>query len=471
MTAERLPIAPTTPSDAIRVDLRDAGSGPRFLDRGSLAALIDALRADGRTLIGPVVEDGVIGLGPIETVEELPIGRSAEAVPGGYRLGTGDGDRAFGYAVGPTSAKRWTFPPAVPLLRARRDAAGQTSFEAVEPDAGPVAFIGLRPCDLAALAVQDRVLLGGPFVDDDYRARRRDQLIVAVECSVAQSTCFCTSMDTGPDARAGFDLALTELDDGFVVRIGSPRGAALLEQVPTRAATDEERETARRAVADTAASIGNPISTEGLAERLIASHDSPRWAEIAERCLSCANCTLVCPTCFCTSVVQRSDLAGTDSVSERTWDSCFNPGFAKVAGGSFRSRPQDRYRQWLTHKFGTWVEQFGSFGCVGCGRCIAWCPVGIDVRAELAAIAPPLERMLPRTLPAAIAGSPARMSVARLRERRQETADVATLVLDGSDALLATRPGQFVMVELPAFPPLPISVSRVRPDSIELTIR
>ncbi len=464
--------APTVAAPAAApVSTSEPEPAARFFDRAGLAALVDALRAGGRTLIGLRVEDGVIALGPIESAAELPIGRSADAEPGRYRLGEAEGERTFGYAVGPASAKRWTFPPAVPLLRARRDAAGQTSFEPVTPDGRPVAFIGLRPCDLAALAIQDRVLLGGPFVDDDYAARRCDQLVVAVECTVAQSTCFCTSMGTGPDARAGFDLALTELDDGFVVRIGSPRGAALLEQVPARAATDEERDTAGRAVAATAAAIGDPVATDGLAERLMASHDSPRWAEIAERCLSCTNCTLVCPTCFCTSVVQRSDLAGADSVSERVWDSCFSPGFAKVAGGDFRGRPQDRYRQWLTHKFGTWVEQFGSFGCVGCGRCIAWCPVAIDVRAELAAIAPPLERPVPRPLPGPVAGSPARMSLARVRERRQETADVATLVLDVPDALLATRPGQFVMVELPAFPPLPISVSRVRPDTIELTIR
>jgi NAD(P)H-flavin reductase len=465
--ARRGPIGPL--ATALQVD---AASEPLFLPRDGLAALVDALGADGRTVIGPTVRDGAIELGPIEGVADLPFGRSSEQRPGHYRLTEGDAEVAFGAGVGASSAKRWTFPPAVPLLRAERSADGRTTFAAIAPDPAPVAFLGLRACDVAALAVQDRVLLGGPFVDEDYRARRRDQLIVAVECTSAQPTCFCTSMGTGPDVRAPFDLALTELTDGFVVRIGSPAGAALAARVPMRRATVEERDSALAGVAAAAAQIGNPVATDGLAERLMASHDSPRWAEIAERCLSCANCTLVCPTCFCTSVVQRSDLTGTDSVSERTWDSCFTPGFARVAGGSFRSRPQDRYRQWLTHKFGTWVEQFGSFGCVGCGRCIAWCPVGIDVREELAAIAPPLEARHAALERPIAAGSPARLTVARVRERRVETADVATLVVDGLDeALLRTRPGQFVMVELPAFPPLPISVSRVREDAIELTIR
>ncbi len=453
------------------VPARPIGGPPLFLARDDLQTLLDVLGADGRTVIGPMVGDGAVELAPISRVEELPIGRTDEQSPGRYRLGERRGDRIFDFAVGAASAKRWTFPPLVPLLRAERDADGHASFTALAPDPAPVAFIGLRACDLAAIAVQDRVLTEGPFVDEDYATRRRDQLVVAVECAVAASTCFCASMGTGPHVRSGFDLALSELDDGFLVRIGSPAGANLAAQLPLRAANAAEEAAAAAAVAAVAASIGNHVATQGLAERLISSHDSPRWAEIAERCLACANCTLVCPTCFCTSVVQRSDLVGAESVDERTWDSCFSPSFARGAGGSFRSRPQDRYRQWLTHKFGTWVEQFGTFGCVGCGRCIAWCPVAIDVREELARVAPPLQAPSARTIPIVGAG-PTRMTVGRVRERRAETADVATLVLDDlDDALLGTRPGQFVMVELPAFPPLPISVSRVRHDGIELTVR
>ena len=105
----------------------------------------------------------------------------------------------------------------------------------------------------------------------------------------------------------------------------------------------------------------------------------------------CANCTLVCPTCFCTSVgVGLRPRRRRVATTERTWDSCFTLGFGRVAGdANFRPRVADRYRQWLTHKFSTWWDQFGSTGCVGCGRCITWCPVGIDVREELLAIAPP----------------------------------------------------------------------------------
>jgi NAD(P)H-flavin reductase/Pyruvate/2-oxoacid:ferredoxin oxidoreductase delta subunit len=198
--------------------------------------------------------------------------------------------------------------------------------------------------------------------------------------------------------------------------------------------------------------------------------DHPRWAEVADRCLSCSNCTMVCPTCFCTSAGLESDLDGSTTRVERRWDSCFTGDFAAVAGGNFRPRRQDRYRQWLTHKFATWVDQFGTSGCVGCGRCIAWCPVGIDVREELNAIAPPYDSTLSE-LPV-VAASPGTFVPGTIRSVTPVTADTSTLaVVPSDDGLLAARPGQFVMLELPGFPALPISVSRVADGALLLTIR
>ena len=355
------------------------------------------------------------------------------------------------------------------------------------PDPPLVAFLGVRGCEIAALRTQDAVLAAGPAVDRDYVARRGSSLVIAVECEVPASTCFCTSMGTGPEVTTGFDLALTELDDGFVVRSGSPAGERLVDRLALGPAAGAQQDDARAAVAAARALIGDPVPTAGLPARLVAAAGSPRWAEIAERCLACANCTLVCPTCFCTGVSQVSDLDGVESVAERTWDSCFTLGFAKVAGGNFRPRTQDRYRQWLTHKFGTWWDQFGMSGCVGCGRCITWCPVGIDVRDELLAVAPPpldvpppaTATVAPRPMVPAVGrplpvieALPPTYARAFVVEHRRETHDVVTLRLEVDDpALRGGRPGQFVMAALPAFSAAPISVSRFLPDGLELTIR
>jgi NAD(P)H-flavin reductase/Pyruvate/2-oxoacid:ferredoxin oxidoreductase delta subunit len=353
----------------------------------------------------------------------------------------------------------------------QREPDGSVRFAAVAPDPPRLAFLGVRACELAALGIQDRVLAEGTFVDEDYRARRESALVVAVQCTRAGSGCFCASMGTGPEVRVGHDLVLTELDEGFVVAAGSPAGERLLARLPGRSATPAEEAQASAGVAAVRAATGDRVVLESLRDRLMDQLDSPRWAEVADRCLACANCTMVCPTCFCTSTSIGSDLDGSVNVAERQWDSCFSAGFAKVAGGNFRPERSDRYRQWLTHKFATWVDQFGTYGCVGCARCITWCPVGIDVREELAAIAPPVappQQLLAR--PAA--ATPGRFEVATLRSSHHETADTTTLHLVPTEpALLAGLPGQFVMVEQPGFPSLPISVSRYGSDELVLTVR
>jgi len=448
-----------------------APPGQEFLPRERFDALLDLLREGGRTIMGSKMRDGAVVLDEITSVDDLPGGWQDEQSPGRYRL-TGDhGERLFDVVNGPMSWKQFTFPPRQAVASAQRNPDLSATFSARTPDPPRLAFLGVRACELAALRIHDRVLAGGAFVDEDYRARRDGALVVAVQCTRAASTCFCASMGTGPEVRDGHDLALTELEDGFLVSSGTADGARLLARLPTRRGTTAEEAAAAGAVAEVRAATGEAVALDGLHNRLMDQLDNPRWGQVADRCLACANCTMVCPTCFCTSSALRSDLNGTVTVAERVWDSCFTVGFAQVAGGNFRPRRSDRYRQWLTHKFATWVDQFGSYGCVGCGRCVSWCPVGIDVREELAVIAPPAvqpERGANR--PAA--ATPGRFDIATLGALRNETADTSTLRLVPRDpALLAGLPGQFVMVDQPGFPAFPISASRYGSDHVELTVR
>jgi ferredoxin len=351
-----------------------------------LEALVAALRARGYRVVGPVVRDRAIVYDELESAADLPIGWTDVQDGGVYRLERRDDEARFGYAVGPHSWKQLLFPPRVSLWRARDDGTAEVDDPTAE---GAYAFIGVRSCELSAIAIQDRIFLEGRFVERDYAARRRDLFVVALECGTPSGTCFCVSMETGPGVDEGFDLALTEILDGglrYLARAGSERGAEVLAELPSRPAEETDRRDARAVVDGAAQRMGRHLETEGLKELLYDNLEHPRWDEVTDRCLTCGNCVLVCPTCFCTSVEEVTDLAGSERERVRVWDTCFSVGHAYVHGGSVRPSPRSRYRQWMTHKLGTWWDQFGTSGCVGCGRCISWCPVGIDITEEAAAI-------------------------------------------------------------------------------------
>ncbi|HET9016455.1 MAG TPA: 4Fe-4S dicluster domain-containing protein [Thermomicrobiaceae bacterium] len=368
----------------------EAPSGePRLLTGENLDALVGVLAARGWTVVGPTVRDGAVVYDRLASARDLPEGWSDEQGPGTYRLRRTGGPARFSYSVGPHSWKQFLFPPERLLWRAAREGAG---FRVLTEDTPPprYAFLGVRACELAAIAVQDRVFLGGTYTDPDYRARRERAFLVAVNCGQAGASCFCASLGTGPRATSGYDLVLTELLDGerhdFLVAAGSEPGRQVLDALPTRPAAPADLAAAEQATAHAAAQQVRAVALDGLKAALEDRLDSPRWDEIAGRCLTCGNCTQVCPTCFCVAVEDTTDLAGMSAARLRRWDSCFSLDFSYLHGGSVRRSGKARYRQWLTHKFAGWVDQFGTVGCVGCGRCITWCPAGIDITAELASL-------------------------------------------------------------------------------------
>jgi ferredoxin len=347
------------------------------LARPALDGLLAALQRRGYTVVGPTVADGAIVYDELRSTADLPVGWTDEQDGGHYRLRRRDDEALFGYAVGPHSWKRYQLPPEVRLWRARLGSDGSLT-ELEQPAPGPrYAFVGVRSCELHAMAILDRARPGEkPFV-------------VAVQCGQAGGTCFCVSMGTGPTAESGYDLALTEvLDDGhyFVADAGSDEGAAVLAELESEPAGGAEQDAAARAHARAAAEMGRTMDTTGIHDLLLSNLEHPRWDDVAARCLTCGNCTMVCPTCFCTTIEDVTDLAGTTVERNERWDSCFTIDYSHIHGGSVRVTPRSRYRQWMTHKLATWFDQFGTSGCVGCGRCITWCPVGIDITEEVAAI-------------------------------------------------------------------------------------
>lgn len=336
-------------------------------------------------MIGPRVQDGAIVYGEVRQASELPQGWHDVQQPGSYRLMHDDSPRCFAWANGPQAIKPHLFAPHEPLWRASKTEQGMR-MEAVMPESRSLAFIGIRACDLSALGLQDRVFLGGPFVDPYYAARGEDILLIAMHCSHPAATCFCVSTGDGPRAGAGFDLALNELDDGFLVEAGSAAGRDLASLLPLIEASSAHLAAAQQQDAHAVQSQTRKLPGRHLQAALFANLEHPRWDHVAARCLSCGNCTMVCPSCFCHAEQDEPMLSGSASTHLRQWDSCFTEGHAYIHGFQVRPETKHRYRQWLTHKLGSWHEQFGRSGCVGCGRCITWCPVGIDITEEAQAI-------------------------------------------------------------------------------------
>lgn len=354
----------------------------KFLPRAKMQTLIDTLKNNGYQCVGPRVEDEAIQFDELHSVEELPKGVRDSQAPGSYRLSQVDNSELnFSWASGPQALKPYLYASREPLWQAETTEQG-IKFTQTVPTPEPTAVIGARACDIAAMQIQDQHFLGNTYVDPYYKARRDALFLVAVNCSHPAETCFCVSTGDGPAASSGFDLALSELDEGFIIQSGSDKGQAIFDQLPLEVANGEMLSLAASQIEQARHQQKRAIVGQNLNKKIFDELDNAQWDQIAERCLSCGNCTAVCPTCFCHREVEIPKLDGQSTTHIREWDSCFNQDHSYIVGEVVRETTAYRYRQWMTHKLGSWHDQYGRSGCVGCGRCTTWCPAAIDFVKE-----------------------------------------------------------------------------------------
>ncbi len=359
------------------------------IDKNGLDLLIKILAGKGYLVVGPTIRDEAIVYDTVSSIADLPMGWTDEQEGGIYRLKKRSDNALFGFTLGPHSWKQFLHPSEKRLWQANRNDSG---FEIIpeKADEKKYAFLGARSCELHAVAIQDKVFIEGSHTDQHYQSLRQNALFIAVNCGQAGNTCFCVSMQTGPKVEAGHDLVLTEiLQDGdhyFLIEAGSEAGKNILKELKIKPATNDETERAEAIVANTAKQMGRTMETKNIKQLLYDNLEHSSWDDIAGRCLSCANCTMVCPTCFCSTVEDVTDVTGDHAERWQKWDSCFTMDFSSIHGGAVRNTTKSRYRQWMTHKLASWQDQFDSSGCVGCGRCITWCPVGIDLTREVSVI-------------------------------------------------------------------------------------
>jgi ferredoxin len=357
--------------------------GQAIIDTDALGALVRVLIGDGYQVIGPTNSGSAIELAELTDAGQLPAGWGVETGPGYYRLRRRDDDAMFAHSAGPQSWKAFLHPSRRKLWSTDADG----SYQVADEETPRYALLGVRGRDLAAIGKLRDVLGGGTHPDGSFQARHQSLFVVAVNCTEPGEVCFCASMGTGPTAGPGADLTLTEMADHFLVEAGTDAGRELLARIDHHEATADQADAALAALDLAAQRMGRAMPEVDLRALLAGSRESSHWEDVAERCLTCGNCTMVCPTCFCTTTEDVTDLTGDHAERWQRWSSCFELDFSAVHGGSVRSSGESRYRQWITHKLGTWHDQFGGSGCVGCGRCIAWCPVGIDLTEEVGRLA------------------------------------------------------------------------------------
>jgi sulfhydrogenase subunit beta (sulfur reductase) len=290
------------------------------------------------------------------------------------------GELALDYTTTMLPPKKIFFPPREPLYSYEKVGEEVVIKDLSEKWKKKRILFGVHSCDINALLILDGVF-GGKLKDQLYLNRRRNTLIIGMNCRSPGENCFCDAMTTGPTIKKGYDLLLTDIGDKYYVQVGSKAGEKLLSRDLFRTATKADRKKMEAEVIRVKNKLQSDFGIDKLGEKMKGKFWSKLWEAQTKKCVLCGACNFVCPTCYCFDVVDETDLAGKKGQRVRVWDTCHFKDFATVAGGiNFRGGKVPRVKQRLYHKLCYSTEQRGVYDCVGCGRCIQFCPAKIDIR-------------------------------------------------------------------------------------------
>ncbi len=293
-----------------------------------------------------------------------------------------DGKMVFDFTNSQKPPKQVFFPQTEKMFDFKREGKAFTGVQAVEKSEKPILLFGIRPCDTSAMTVLDK-LFTWDYIDPYYNDRRTNATVISFSCTnpqMPQKTCFCTSVDGGPNSTKGADMLWTDIGDSYLVESITDKGKKILDlgKKYFKDATSDHKKKAQDIQKKAEESITKTLEKKGLGQALEASFDNTYWDQFSQRCLGCGICTLMCPTCHCFDI--NDIISKGKGWRERTWDSCQYEYYTIHASGH-NPRPAKKHRQRnrLYHKFLYMDKNLDVLGCVGCGRCISKCPVNIDI--------------------------------------------------------------------------------------------
>jgi len=349
----------------------------RLIFAEELTQIVAVLMAEGYTVIGPKDKKLALNLEKLSSPDELALGFVSEEKEGYYRLKPAK-TLAIDAAKPMNSPKYYT-EKANQLLYTASQVNNQWEFKTAVVEPEPIAFFGLNACDVASLYILD-LTFKQEFKDPVYEKNRQAvQFVVGVNCTHPGNNCFCSTYNTGPRLTYPYDLGLTCLGETYLVEAGSQKGKEVLAKLKSEPASQAHLQQKETLLEKAKKQMSKAFNLKKACQVLADNYEHPYWDEPSERCLSCANCINVCPTCYCYQIYRRANLSADEVAVFRSLDACHHLEFAAVHGGNFRPRRVDRLRHWVNHKIFWTIEQYGVPGCVGCGRCITWCPTAIDI--------------------------------------------------------------------------------------------